>query len=200
MSTRPEKRSAFSTLALAAQFLHEAGKIGLTPALLQRLREDPKRMSDFVALARQAEADHIEKIVQLQHERERAVDIAGRHYHLVLVTLGNLVDWGCKRDCLISDVEVVAAQHKYQPLHEDAYPSVPKVLSVISSPGQWIGCTNYGGLAFWEITSQGVESRGSLGTAEGMRLSRFPELHGVVFMSEHPWCDYIPANQSRRET
>ncbi len=197
MSTQPERKSAFSTLALAAHFLHEAEKLGLTPALLQRLRESPQRMLEFVSLARLAQADHIDRVTRLQYEEECAVDIDGVHYHLVLITLGHLADWGCMKDGLVKDVVRVAARNNYEPLREEAYPTVDKLLKTVSSPGQWIGWTNYDGLVWWERTASAVESRGSFGDARGMSLSYFTELRGMVFMQKFMGCDYNPAFRKR---
>lgn len=196
MTTQSERKSAFSVIALASGFLHEAEKLGLTPALLQRLRESPGHMKKFIRLAESAEAEHIDRIRRLELERECAVDIDGVHYHLVLITIGNLVDWGCKKDDLISEVVKIAARHNYEPLRDEAYPKVREVLRTVPSLGQWIGWGVDGSLALWGRIKEGdgVEERGSYGVAERLQLSHFTDLRGVVFMEKFLGCDYNPAN------
>lgn len=193
MTTQSEIKSAFRAIALASGFLHEAEKLGLTPTLLQRLRESPSHMKEFVRLAESAEAKHIDRIRRLEYERECAVDIDGVHYHLALVTCGDLADWGCKNDGLVSDAVKIAKRHNFESLREEAYPTVEKILATVP-PGRWIGSAGGEGLVHWERTEHGVESRGSYGDVKGMTLSHFPELRGMVFMQKFVGCDYGPAN------
>ena len=194
MTTQSEGKSAFRAIAQAGEFLREAERLGLTPALLQRLRESPDRMKEFILLAKSAEAEHIDRIRRLEYERECAVDIDGVHYHLVLLPTRDLADWGCKKESLISETVKIARRHNYEPLCEEAYPTVLKILETVSSPGQWIGSAGGDGLVHWERTAQGVESRGSYGDVRRMPLSHFPELLGMVFMQKFVGCDYNPAN------
>lgn len=190
MATRPEKKSARSAVVLAGHFLHKAEKLGLTLAQLQRLRESPERMKEFVQLAKRSEEDYERKIARVQYEKECAVDIGGTHYHLVLITHQQLMDWGCESDSLISRAVEVVAYHRYEPLLEEAYPIAAKILQTISLQGRWIGWNTYGFLVHWERTEDGVKSLGSFGAPEGMLLSHFPELCGMVFMTKFIGCDY----------
>ncbi len=194
MSKGPEGSSGVNVEVLASQFLRQAEPLGLTPELLQRLMESPQRMSEFVVLAKQAEADHLDRIRRLELERECAVDIDGVHYHLVLITPFYLANWGCKMDGLISDAVKIVRRHNYEPLREEAYPTVHKILETFPSSGQWIGWTTCGGLACWERTENGVEPKGSYGEVAGMSLSRFSDLCGMVFMQQFIGCDFNPAN------
>ncbi len=196
MTTKSEKRSAFRAVALASGFLHEAEKLGLTPELLQRLRESPSHMKEFIRLAESAEAEHVNRIRRLELERECAVDIDGVHYHLVLITLGNLMDWGCQKDDLVSDVVKVAELHNYEPLCEEAFAAAERVLQTVTSTGQWIGSVRDGGLVLWERTVCDVKVVCSYGVVKGMPLSHFPELRGVMFMQKFLGCEYNPANLS----
>jgi hypothetical protein len=194
MKTQSERKSAFSAIALASGFLHEAEKLGLTPELLQHLRESPSHMRKFIQLAKSAKAEHVDRIRRLELERECAVDIEGVHYHLVLITRRYIMDWGCADEGLITDVVKVAERHSFEPLREEAFPTVDKILATVS-PGQWIGSVGGGGLVLWERTEQRVECVCSYGDVKGMSLSQFPTLRGMVFMQKHIGCDYNPANQ-----
>jgi hypothetical protein len=154
-------------------------------------------MKEFVSLAKQAEADYQGRIVRLQYEEECAVDIDGVHYHLVLISSSHLMDWGCKNDTLISEAVSTVGRHNYEPLHEEAYTTALKVLKTVSSSGQWIGPTVYGGLVWWERSALEVLSKGSFGRVEGMRLSKFLESGGgMVFMMKSLACDYRSAASS----
>jgi len=196
MAMKSEEKSAFRAVALASGFLHEAEKLGLTPELLQRLRESPRRMSEVVSSAKQAQADHFDRIRRLQYEKECAVDIDGVHYHLVLITRRDLADWGCKNDGLVSDAVKVAERHNFEPLCEEAFAGVERVLQTVTSTGQWIGAVQGGGPVLWERTACDIGVVCSYGSVEGMPLSQFPELRGMVFMQKFLGCDFNPANQS----
>lgn len=190
MPRSSERKATFSAIALASEFLHEAEKRGLTRTQLQRLRESPERMAEFAQLAKNAEEDYFMRVARLQYEKECAVDIDGTHYHLVLVTCTNLKDWGCEGDASIEEAVSLATHRGYIPLREEAYPTVPRVIATITSLGQWIGSTAYGGLVYWERAASEVKSVCSYGIAKGMLLSHFPELSGMVFMQKFNGCDH----------
>jgi hypothetical protein len=193
--TKPESKSAFRTIALASRFLREAEKLGLTPSLLQRLRESSSHMMEFIRLAKSAEAAYFDRVRRLELERECAIDIDGIHYHLVLLTGRDLADWGCSSGDQINDVVKIASRHNYEPLREEAYPIVDKILATVS-PGHWIGADGGGGLVYWETTKHGVESRGSYGDVRQTPLSHFPEPCGMIFMCKFVECDYNTATLS----
>ena len=194
MTTQAERKSEFRAIALASGFLHDAEKLGLTPALLQRLRENPIRMKEFVRLAEAAEAEHLDRIRRLELERECAFDIHGVHYHVVLVTCKQLEDWGFQSGGMVSDAVKIVSQNNYEPLCEEAYPTVSRILATVP-PGQWIGAVRGDTLSYWERTENTVKLRGSYGDVRQMPLSHFPELRGMVFMWKFVGCDYNPANK-----
>jgi hypothetical protein len=193
MSTRSERKSAdksaFSVIALANQFLHEAEKLGLTPTQLQRLRESREGMKEFVELAKKAEEDHNQRVADLQHERECAVDIDGIHYHVVVVSLTNAE---CTRDSTLSEVLQYAKRHDLVQLSPVAYEKAQSVVASISCSGLWVaGVESKGSLQGWWRTDDGRVRSTLYLTQLDMKLSKLPsELLGFLFLMDCSGCDY----------
>ncbi len=193
MSTqsRSTMKSGFEAIGLAHGFLTDAARLGLTTSALQRLRESPNRMLEFVRLADEAEREHQEMLVEAQLEKERAVTIGGKHYHLVLVPKGHLVNFRFDPGDCVSEVVAYERDSGRIPLSEDAYNNAEQVVQSVNSLGQWLAWTDYGGLVVWERTTGSVLSKSSYGQGAGIRFDQFENVLGMVFMHECPDCDHL---------
>ncbi len=185
-----EDKSAFTAVALASGFLHEAEKYGLTPELLQRLRESPKRMQEFVAVAKLAQEDHDKMLARRRYEEECAIDIDGVHYHLVLVRPEDL---GCSLEETFGEVVRCATRYNYIQLDERAYAQALRVVSTMKHPGLWFaGKGSTGDIRAWKSGPDTVKTLQLRVSNESM-LARFGlALRGFVFMSKFIGCDFAP--------
>jgi hypothetical protein len=191
MSTRSERKSAFSVLGLLQGFFQEAEKLGVTPEQIQAIRESPNHMVGFASFAKRAEEDRAQRIAHLQHERECAVDIDGVHYHVVVVSLANA---GCATDSTLGEMLEYARSQSLIQLKPEAYEKAHSVVASISSRGLWLAGveikTNiYGWRQLGHETAK-VEYCGDI-TMMTTKLSEFPtDLLGFLFLMDCGGCDY----------